>query len=80
MMDMADAAAMHNCCNDAETAAKTGQPCKSGQACQSAGQFLPFSTFGVLPQDEAPPVRFPHLADTVLSFDPAATWRPPAQL
>ena len=79
-MDGAEAAAMHDCCNDAETAAKTGKPCKSAQPCQSAGQFLLFSALGVLPQDQAPSVRFPHLADILFSFEPAATWRPPVQL
>ena len=80
MMDLADAAAMHDCCNDAETAAKTGKLCKSAQPCQSVGQFLPFSAQGILPQGLASSVRFPHFADTLFTFDPAATWRPPAQL
>ncbi|OYX29364.1 MAG: hypothetical protein B7Z03_09095 [Hydrogenophilales bacterium 32-62-9] len=80
MMDMADAAAMHDCCNDAETAAETGKPCKSAQPCQSVGQFLPFASPDVLPQNLASSVRYPRLADTPFTFDPAATWRPPAQL
>lgn len=80
MMDMADAAAMHDCCNDAETAGKTGKPCKSAQPCQSVGQFLPFPELDALPQGLVSSVRFPHLADSLTSFDSAATWRPPAQL
>lgn len=80
MMGIADAAAMHHCCNDAKTAEKTGKPCKSAQPCQSTGQFLPFSELEALPQGLASSVRFPHLADTLFSFDPAATWRPPTQL
>lgn len=72
--------AMHDCCNDADTAEKTGKPCKPAQPCSSAGQFLPFSNLAVIPQERAPSVRFPHLADIAISFDPAATWRPPAQL
>ena len=81
VMDMtADMGLMHDCCNDAETAAKTGQPCKTVQPCPSPGQFLPFASIEVLPLERATSVRFPHLADTLFSFDPAATWRPPAQL
>lgn len=80
VLDMADAEAMHDCCNDSETAAKTGKPCKTAQPCQSAVQFLPFSGLDILTQELATSVRFPHLADVLFSFDPAATWRPPAQL
>ncbi len=80
VMDMADTDAMHDCCNDAETAAKTGKPCKTAQPCQSVVQFLPFSGLDILSQELATSVRFPHLADVLFSFDPAATWRPPAQL
>lgn len=80
MIDMVDADAMHECCNDAETAAKTGKPCKSAQPCQSVGQLLPFLELKVLPQDLASSVRFPRLAGVTFTFDPAATWRPPAQL
>lgn len=76
----ADMGLMHDCCNDPETAAKTGQPCKTVQPCPSPGQFLPFAGIEVLPQERAASVRFPQLADTLFSFDPAATWRPPAQL
>jgi hypothetical protein len=80
MMNMANAGVMHDCCNDAETAAKTGKPCKSAQPCQSAGQILPISELDALPQGSASSVRFPRLAGFTLSFDPAATWRPPTQL
>lgn len=80
MMGMADAAAMHDCCNDAETAAKTGKPCKSAQFCQSVGQFLPFTGLEALPLGSTSSTRFPRLASVLFSFDPAATWRPPAQL
>ena len=80
MMNMADADAMHDCCNDAETAAKTGKLCKSGQSCQSAGHFLPFLEVDYAPHVLVTSVRYPQIADDLLSFDPAATWRPPAQL
>jgi len=79
MMDAADAAA-HDCCNDAETAAKTGKACKSGQPCQSVGSLFPVTGLGDLPHVLATSARFPRLADITFSFDPAATWRPPAQL
>lgn len=80
MMDMADAVAMHDCCNDPETASKTGKPCKSAQPCPSAGQFLPFPEIDALPQNPASSTRYPPLADIPFTFDPAATWRPPTQL
>lgn len=80
MMDMTDADAMHDCCNDAKTAAKTGKPCKPAQPCQSMGQFFPIMELGVLPQASASSIRFPHFVDITFSFDPAATWRPPTQL
>lgn len=80
MADMADDAAMLDCCNDAETAAKTGQACKAGQLCHAGGQFFQVTPFGVLFQEAVPAVRFPHLAEVMFSFESAATWRPPAQL
>ncbi|MFP5418588.1 MAG: hypothetical protein ACLGHA_05460 [Gammaproteobacteria bacterium] len=76
----ADMSLMHDCCNDPETAAKTGQPCKTVQPCPSPGQLLPFAEIAVAQQERATAVRFPQLAETLFSFDPAATWRPPAQL
>lgn len=80
-MDMsADMGLMHDCCNDPETAAKTGQPCKTVQPCPSPGQLLPFAEVEVLQQERAASVRFPQLADILFSFDPAATWRPPTPL
>jgi len=80
MMNISDISTMHDCCNDADTAKKTGKACKTVQPCASVGQALPFSELGVLSQLPASSVRFPRLADVSFSFDPAATWRPPAQL
>jgi len=75
-IDSADTAAMHDCCDDANTAAKT---CKSGQPCQSSGQHFPVSMLDVLPQQvSTPATRFPRVAEILFSFEPAATWRPPA--
>src|SRR3569833_930811 len=79
-MNMTDAGAMHDCCNDAKTAAKTDKPCKPAQPCQSMGQFFPIKEQGVLPQNPASSVRFPRFADNTKTKDPAATWRPPTQL
>lgn len=79
-MTDAEVEAVHDCCDDADTAAKTGKTCKAGQFCQSMGSLFPFSGIDVLAQELAPSIRFPHLADIPFSFDPAATWRPPAQL
>ena len=79
MMAMVDADTAHDCCDDADTAAKTGKACKSGQPCQSGGQHFSVVTFGVLTQLPVPATRFPRIAAFAFSFDPAATWRPPAQ-
>ena len=79
MMALVDADAAHDCCEDAETAAKTGKTCKSGQPCQTGGQHFSVYTSGLLPQEPVPATRFPHIAADMFSFDPAAAWRPPAQ-
>jgi hypothetical protein len=77
MMALVDAADAHDCCDDAET----GKACKSGQPCQTGGQhFSVFSTLDVLSQEPVPATRFPRIAADMFSFDPAAAWRPPAQL
>jgi hypothetical protein len=77
MMAMVDADAAHDCCDEGDGTRKV---CKSGQPCQTGGQhFSVFSTLGVLPQLPVPATRFPRIAAFAFSFDPAATWRPPAQ-
>jgi hypothetical protein len=78
MMDGA-ADAAHDCCHDAEGAPQTGKACKSCQACHSFGQLFPVPLSDVLTQETAPSIRYPRVAGFKLSFDPAATWRPPAQ-
>ncbi len=75
MMAIADAAA-HDCCDDADPA---GKVCKSGQPCQSVGLHFALPALGVLPQVATPATRFPRVAMRAVFFDPAATWRPPAQ-
>jgi hypothetical protein len=78
MVALADAAA-HDCCDDAESGSQSGKACKSGQPCQTGGQHFSASMLGVLPWMPVPATQFPHLATRAISFDPAATWRPPAQ-
>ncbi|HEX4584727.1 MAG TPA: hypothetical protein VH183_07845 [Burkholderiaceae bacterium] len=65
------------CCNDADTAAKTGKICKTGQACPAAGAWLVSSTpsCSFLPL-AAPLVRSPQ--PFALCVDPRGRWRPPA--
>lgn len=74
---MADAAG--DCCNDAETAASTGQLCKTGQVCPSPS--VPCVTGLVLsaptPGASAPPTGSLAFA---LSTDPSGVWRPPSFL
>lgn len=79
MMDQTGTVSYDDCCNDAETFAKTGQVCKSGQECSVGFQgltSLPVSA-SMLPAFTA---SFPTLAVFSHSFDPAALWRPPAQI
>jgi hypothetical protein len=66
---------VHDCCPDAGAAKQTEKTC---QSCQTLGSFLPISAHLLLSQNPAVAVRFTHPADTAFSFEPAATWRPPA--
>lgn len=79
-MVLDDAAqALGDCCNDAETAAKTGKLCKTDTPCGSSSAFVP----GALPapMDLAsatdPAIA---LAARVASTDPSGVWRPPSLL
>jgi len=76
--DMAPSAqlAAGTCCNDADTTAKTGKPCKAGQECQAspaAALLLPAVT-------SAPSLSFPIAATAPIAprLHPAGIWRPPA--
>lgn len=69
---------VHDCCPDADTAKQTGKTCKPGQSCQTLGSFFPVSAHLLPSQNPASAVRFASPADVVFSFEPAATWRPPA--
>ena len=73
----AAAMAMHDCCNDADAAAKTGKLCKVGQECavgHAAGPTPGLHT----PHDAALPVLGAPARPFLLSFDPPGVWRPPA--
>ena len=77
--DTAAVSAMHGCCNDADTAAKTGKACKTGQECQSGGQYLVFPpvvhSFASSASD-----RFSLIEPFLHAFIPSGVWRPPTQL
>lgn len=73
-MDMSGAAG--DCCNDADTAAKTGKLCKTGQTCSVPVVFAIAS----LPLPEpivATSCLVPTARLVTLSFDLVAVWRPP---
>ncbi len=69
----------HPCCQDAETAAKTGKPCKPTQECGVGTLFQVVASKSSFPVPSHHPVpsvdttRFP-------SLTPAGIWRPPASL
>ncbi len=71
--DMAD----HNCCNDAETVAKTGEMCKTGQDCPVSALY-PASLVISLSVAMAPATLHSSLVLSVRSFDASSVWRPPA--
>lgn len=65
-----------DCCNDAATAAFTGQHCKTGQECQvPAGWLAP----SALPVVQAQPTSVSLVTDTPTPPHgaPASVWRPP---
>jgi hypothetical protein len=73
----ATSAGSHDCCNDADTAARTGQLCKMGQECTAPMTYLlPPSMLqqGVATQR----IFFASLPVTLHTRPPAAVWRPPS--
>lgn len=69
-------AATQDCCNDADTAAKTGKPCKSGQECNLSHAC----TVALLQAPTQAPASLGLVptADLITpSFDPSGVWRPP---
>lgn len=81
-MQMADmdqqAMADHDCCNDADTAAKTGKMCKTGQDCPVSALY-PASVGSSLSLSVAPTTQYPSLVLTVRTFDASSVWRPPTR-
>lgn len=65
-----------DCCNDADTAGRSGEPCKSGQECGVAHAFVVISHQLAA---RAPAARLiaPTGEFAPPSFDPSAVWRPP---
>jgi hypothetical protein len=66
-----------DCCNDAETVAKTGKLCKTGMECQSSSPCLLVSpSHGYVSEFASQPLL---VAERVRPADsPASVWRPPA--
>ncbi len=64
------------CCNDADTTAKTGKPCKAGQECQTS----PAVTLLPPAVTSAPSLasRITATAPITPKLHPAGIWRPPA--
>jgi hypothetical protein len=66
-----------DCCNDADTFAKTGKPCKTGQECQASNP-------GLLVRPAQFPVAQPAYQPVLVverfapPDRPASVWRPPA--
>lgn len=71
------AADLPDCCNDADTFAKTGKACKPGQECSVGSFAMPAA---VLPWRSLPPAVEP-VARLMVLMPPdivALPWRPPA--
>ncbi|HSG93268.1 MAG TPA: hypothetical protein VK999_06090 [Methylotenera sp.] len=67
---------MPDCCNDAETAAKTGESCKPGQDCSISNVVILFSvpSWNLVSTDR----RFAQVRiKFVPSLAPTDLWRPP---
>jgi hypothetical protein len=65
-----------DCCNDADTAAKTGQACKTGQSCTPLGTFADALLEAKTPH---PMASISQLTGVLFvpSADPSSIWRPP---
>ena len=71
------AQAVGDCCNDAETAAKTGKHCKTDTPCGSSSHCILPLLYAYIPYAQA---SDPVVALTVqiVTFDPSGVWRPPS--
>lgn len=71
------AQATGDCCNDAETAAKTGKLCKTDTPCGSSSACVLPSFHEHIPSAQAShPVSA--LDALIATFDPSGVWRPPS--
>lgn len=71
------AADLPDCCNDADTFAKTGKACKSGQECSVGSFAMPVSLLSL----HSPPPTIEPVARLMAAMPPdivALPWRPPA--
>lgn len=75
--DSASDSQVDDCCNDAETAAKSGQPCKTGQEC-SAPAFPLAGATRVLALTRSSTTVPDSPAVLGQSGPPATVWRPPS--
>lgn len=66
----------HDCCNDADTAARTGKVCKTGQECPvgGIGPIMSFQAASPTPMD---PLRLVFRARAMFDSGPSGVWRPP---
>lgn len=77
--ETADGASLHDCCNDADTFAKTGKSCKMDQKCPAGGQYLVFPPAALALAPTAAQ-RFPPIGLFHPPVTPTALWRPPTPL
>ena len=69
--------AAHDCCNDADTAAKTGKACKTAQSCPAVGAWLTNSQY--FPPYQLSTVSLVSSPQAfVLRIESGGHWRPPA--
>lgn len=76
MVATTDTAGVHGCCNDADTAAKTGKACKAEQNCQPVSPGLIIQAENQLPAPLGVKITLAN-SRLALTFEPSATWRPP---
>ncbi|MFO7541383.1 MAG: hypothetical protein R6W97_01045 [Thiobacillus sp.] len=79
MTDAADMSAAHDCCDDADMGGSSGHSCKPGKPCHPAGHFFSIALHEALPVLATSSCHFPRIAGASFTFEPSATWRPPAQ-
>lgn len=66
-----------DCCNDAETVAKTGKLCKTDVPCSSSSACVLASFLAPVPSARTQVPVFA-LTASIATFDPSGVWRPPA--